>query len=171
MPASVLVPVAHLESLVEAIFETPAVAVFTSDSDYGEETLEFHSAAEVLAHFHRKVAAGSLFEGYAVHYTETGGHVANRRIVLDPKKCKGHTFRYSLGGWGVIHVQVKLRGPSMTDCTISANSQKRAEAWAGTAPEFKSPTLWNWPLVEKHARRLCRQLKKSAQLSIRADAP
>ena len=59
----------------------------------------------------------------------------------------------------------------MTNCTISANSQTRAEAWAATAPEFKSPKLWNWPLIKKHARRLSRQLKKSAQPSIRADAP
>jgi len=170
MPASVLVPVANLQSLVEAIFEPSAVSVFTSDSDHGEETLQFHSAAEVLAHFHRKVGSGSKSESYAAHYAETGGHVENRRVTLDPKKCKGHMFRYSVGGWGVIHIQVKLRGPSLTDCTIHVNSQKRAEAWAATAPNLESPELWNWPLVEKHVRRLSRQLKKSAQQSAAPDA-
>src|SRR4030095_3135872 len=96
-------------------------------------------------------------------------YVLNRRVSLDPQKCEGHSFRYSVGGWGVIHVQLRLGRTAEVSCSISVNSRKRANAWFATHPEFKDPKLWNWKAVEKHAARLSRRVRALAQQTIAAD--
>jgi hypothetical protein len=169
VPASVRIPVECLKTLIEAAIGASPVIVYTGDSDPGEETQRFHSAAEVWDHFSASMSAGARFVGYALHYTNTGGYVENRRVALNPVKCKGHTFRYSVSGWGVIHLQIQVSDTATVNCTVSVNSRRRAEAWSGTYPGLKSPDLWSWPLVERHSRRLTRQLKRAAQPGVAAD--
>lgn len=155
--------------ILEHVFAQPAVDVLTSESEPSEMTQRFDSELACVAYFRKRVEDGSSFIAFAVHYLETGGYVQDRRVSLDPQKCKGHTFRYSVGGWGVIHVQLHVGSDNLVGCSITVNSEKRANAWFATYPEFRDPDLWNWQLVTRHARRLQRQLKRLAQQTIPAD--
>jgi len=103
--------------------------------------------------------------GGTLKVTRCIGHVEARRISLDPKKCDGHTFRYSLDGWGLIQIQITENGQGLCECRIAVNSPKRAQAWADTYPAYQDPKLWNWPIVERHTRKLIRHLKKLPRTS------
>ena len=152
MQTTAVLAQASLESLIEAIFREP-VTVYTSDSRFGEKTRTFASPSEVLQYLE-----GEQYVGFALHYPDAGGYVEDRLVKLDPEKCGGHMFRHSMGGWGLIHLQLKKRKDGI-ECRVAVNTPERAAAWASTHPELKDPALWKWPEVEKHARKLGRHLK------------
>lgn len=156
MQTAVTLPRTSLASLFEVIFSEP-VTVCTSDSDYGQQTTIFTSPPAALEYLE-----GRSYVGYALHYPDSGGYVEDRLVKLDPAKCQGHTFRHCVGGWGLIHVQLKKQH-DLFECRVAVNTSKRAAAWAGTHPELKDPALWRWPAVERHARKLIRHLKGAAQ--------
>jgi hypothetical protein len=169
MPAAISISLDAVPPLLRTVFEHPGVTVYTSDSEFGEATTTFRSLDELTAHFQARIEAEKNFVAYAVHYSEMRGYIQDRRVSLDPQKCHGHTFRYSVGGWGLIHIQLRLKRAGEVSCSISVNSQKRAIAWFATYPELKDPDLWNWKAVEKHARRLSRRVSALAQQTIPAD--
>ena len=156
MQATVVLPQASLKLLFEAVFAEP-VTVYTSDSRFGEATRIFSSPSEALEYL-----AGEPYVGYALHYPDVGGCVDDRRVKLDPAKCNGHTFRHSMNGWGLIHLQLKKRQGAV-ECRVAVNTPGRAAAWSASHPELKDPALWKWPMVEKHARKLIRLLKSGAR--------
>jgi hypothetical protein len=155
MQATVVLTRTALESLFEAIFGE-SVTVYTSDSRFGEKTRTFASPSEALEYLE-----GEQYVGYALHYPDVGGYIEDRLVKLDPAKCQGHAFRHSMGGWGLIHLQLKKKRDGV-ECKVAVNTSKRAAAWASTYPELKDPALWKWPMVEKHARKLIRRLESGA---------
>ena len=157
-----LISIEAFPRMLEQVFDPMNVDVYTSDSKFGKQTRTFRSARECAEYFKEQISAGSNFVGFAVHYLDTNGHIEDRRISLDPAKCDGHSFRYSIGGWGVINLQFHIDSNGDVRCNVDVNSEKRAKTWFTTYPEFKSPDLWNWRIVEKHARRLKRCLQKLA---------
>lgn len=99
-----------------------------------------------------------------VHYPEALGFVATRVITLQPEKCGGASWREALEGWGLIQLQLQYRVADFVEFRVAVNTEKRAQAWAQTYPEMGAPSLWNWKLVEKHARRLIRVLRSGTQV-------
>jgi len=97
-----------------------------------------------------------------VYYAAALGHVQTRTIALQPEKCGGAAWRETVEGWGLIQVQLQYKVGADVECRVAVNSEKRANAWAQTYPELRSPSLWNWKLVEKQARRLIRVLRSGA---------
>jgi hypothetical protein len=158
-----------VSKLLEHVFAISAVDVYTSDSEYGRRTERFDSARDCQTYLQARIEHGSKLVAFAVHYPEAGGYVQDRRVSLNPEKCDGHSFRYSVGGWGVIHIQLHVGAVNEIRCHVTVNSEKRARAWFGTYPELRDPDLWNWKLVEKRARRLQRRLKAFAQQTNPAD--
>ena len=162
MPLGTLIPFESVPRMLEQVFEPSIVDVYTSDSKFGQLTKKFISAFECIEHFKAQISDGSNFVGFAIHYPDTNGYVEDRRMNLDSAKCDGHSFRYSIGGWGVINLQFHIASSGEVGCNVDVNSEKRAKSWIATYPEFKAPELWNWKAVEKHARRLKRCLQKLA---------
>lgn len=156
MQTTVTIPTSSLRSLFDVVFRDP-VKVATTYSDLSEKIKYFNSPEEIEGHLR-----GRSFESYALHYLDCGGNVEERRIALNPSKCGGHTFRYSIDGWGLILIQITEKLPALVECRIAVNTVARAEKWADTYPEYGNPLMWNWKLVEKHARRLIRHVKKIA---------
>ena len=151
--------------LAEFLFESGAPVVFHAYSDYDQPLRSFRTRSELIADIEAALEKGQKSLLLALHYPDTKGHVAQRKITLDPKKCDGHTWRYSVEGWGLIQFQGDLRHAPLIECRIAVNTQKRAEAWAGTYPELRDPYLWDWGLVQRHAGRIIRRMKKIAEPS------
>ena len=86
-----------LPPIFAQVFAPVKVDVYTSDSKFGERTRKFLSALECNEHLKAQINAGSNFVGFAVHYPGTHGHLQDCRVRLDPEKCDGHSFRYSIG--------------------------------------------------------------------------
>jgi hypothetical protein len=154
------------ESFIELaafLFESGAPVVFHAYSDYGEPLRSFRNASELVADIESAFATGQKSLLFALHYPDTKGHVAERKITLDPKKCDGHTWRHTVEGWGLIQFQGDLRGAPAIECRVAVNTQKRAEAWADTYPELRDPRLWDWRIVQHHAGRIIRKMKRIAE--------
>ncbi|QKY09905.1 hypothetical protein [Janthinobacterium lividum] len=153
---------AGIAAMAEAIFAKPGAAVAQAYSEAEQETLHFHSPAELCAYAARLEAEGASEVLLAVHYPDMGGQFAPRRIALDPAKCAGLTYRYVCEGWGLIRVYLRLSSGKGLASHVGANSQKRAEKWQPHYPEFGSTDAWHWDAVGRHERRLIRVLKKVA---------
>lgn len=149
--------------LAGSLFEPTSPVVFQSYSSYGQPLRSFRTPSELMAEIKSAFATGLKSVQFAVHFPDTKGHVAERKIALDGKKCDGHAWRYTVEGWGLVQLQADLRRFPVIECRIAVNTQARAEAWASTHPECRDPGLWDWSVVQRHAGRIIRKLKKLAE--------
>lgn len=149
-----------LKALAAAIFQQAEPTVVETYSAFGTELRSFHSPEELVGYAHAQRESSSGSAHLALHYPDMGGTLLRLELQLDPAKCQGHTYRYSAAGWGLIWVHLQWR-PGPADSFISANSEKRAIAWAQNAPELGPPQEWNWPAIGRHLRRLRRVFKLS----------
>ena len=161
--------ISDLVKVVEAVFAVGDPAVFEAYSAFDSDIESFATATDLVAYINRPRSNNKGTLGFAVHYPDTRGFVEKRKINLIKEKCEGHSYRYSMGGWGVIHLQINLQKAPNVTCRLAVNTEKRANTWFATYPEVKSPDLWDWKAVEMHARRLIRELKKHAQQGAPAD--
>ena len=128
----------------------------------GCELMQFVDQPALEQFIAAEIAVGRLSANLALHYPDTGGLAVRERIELNKPAANGATWRYAIGGWGLIQLQLDLRHPGAVGCRIAVNSAERARTWAKPNDRLGDPALWDWPVVEKHARRLIRVLRKCA---------
>ncbi len=113
-------------------------------------------------YFNNQLREGSKFTNFVIYYSDAGGFVNKKKIDLNPQKCDDATIRYTYEGWGLVHFQTELVDEKYLKCRFSVNTPKRADAWKTISSHLESPDKWDWKIVEKHARRLIRILRKWA---------
>lgn len=163
------ITLSDLERIVQAVFVEGSPNVYEAYSAFDSDIVSFSNAAELNSYISRPGSKKEGSLGFAVHYPDTKGFVEKRTINLDKDKCDGHSYRYGMNGWGLIHFQINLQKAPSVSCRFAVNTEKRANLWSATYPELNSPAKWDWKAVERHARRLIRELKKYAQLGAPAD--
>ena len=163
MQSSATLSHAGFTELAAFVFDSDAPVVFHAYLAYGQPLCSFRTASEFISDVDAAIASEQKSLHYALHYRETKGYVAERKIALNSKSCEGHTWRYSVEGWGLIQLQADLRRTSGVECRVAVNTQKRAEAWASTYPDLRDPGLWDWRVVQQHAGRIIRKMKKIAE--------
>src|SRR5262249_37587762 len=119
--------VAHLHAIVNAIFDQRPVVVKQAYSDFDCPLKEFSDANAMLVDLRCQPGQKPVFSHYAVYYPEAKGYTFENRISLKPKSCDGHTFRYALEGWGLIHLRCDFRHYPTIECRIAVNSEPRAD--------------------------------------------
>ncbi len=128
----------------------------------GRELMHFNDQLALEQFICSEMTGGRVSANFALHYPDTGGLAVQERIDLNSPAANGAAWRYAVRGWGLIQLQLEFRDSAAVGCRIAVNSAERASAWAATYPQLGEPSLWNWPLVERHARRLIRVLRKCA---------
>jgi len=169
MQATSTIDAGDVPRVVEAIFASGSPIVSEAYSDFDVNIVVFNSAEELTAYINQAREGGEKLLTFSVYYPDTQGFREVRKITLKSEACDGHKFRYGVGGWGVIQFHLERQKDATFKCYFGVNSEKRANKWSGTYPELKSPNLWNWRFVEKHMRRLSRDVKKYAQQGAPAD--
>jgi hypothetical protein len=149
-----------LSDLTKTVFEGIKPNIYTAYSEYEQEIMEFESPDKLNDYITKSRKSGESLLMFAIWYTNTNGHIDIKKIELNPKKCNGYKFRYSIGGWGIIQLQCDFKREPDINCRIAVNTEKRAQKWKDTYPNLGDPDLWDWNAVEKHARRLIRRMKK-----------
>jgi hypothetical protein len=91
---------------------------------------------------------------------ETGSPEVYEAYSEYDQALKRFTFRHELTGWGVIQLQFDFKKRPDIECHIGVNAKKRANLWSSTYPNMGAPGLWSWNVVERHAGRLIRHLRK-----------
>ncbi|WP_144395071.1 hypothetical protein [Pleionea sediminis] len=155
------IEVSKIGDIVSAIFSEPAVA-YQDYSDFDSELKQYKTEEALLRGISSAIDGNAHSANFSIYYPEAKGYFFSERKSLNPAKCNGATFRYVASGWGLIQLQIDLKNKLKPAVSVSVNSQKRAEAWFQTYPEFKEPSLWEWKYVEKQARRIIRVLKQCA---------
>jgi hypothetical protein len=158
MQTSATITTIQLDEVVAAIFKQGEVVVTEANSEYDSPLKSFPDANALSEDLKRKDTSGFFF--YSIYYPEAGGHINERRVDLIPKKCNGHTYRFKLEGWGLIHMQCRFQDPYSLKCNIAVNSEARASNWSDTCPEIGDPAKWDWKIVSSKAGRLVRLLRK-----------
>lgn len=157
MTLATIITVSDFEALVEGAFypETPVVS--SSESALGQPLDRFTSAAEMKAKAASCVEEGIYNYSFGLWYPSLLGPIVERKVTLDPPR-EGHAFRYSLSGWGIIHLQLYVTPPKLLQCRIAVNSETRAQSRETRYPELGAASEWDWQAVETYAFRLKRRL-------------
>jgi hypothetical protein len=157
-----LIPQAEVQQFVAAIC-AGASAIYEAYSEFEKPTQVVHTSEELTRFIVTGRQEGKTYFNLVAHYEGTGGSARIRRFDLVPSKCNGAKWRETTEGWGLVSVQLTFQQDGKVKGNVSSNSQKRAAAWGATMMDrLGSPEEWNWPLVEKHARRLIRKLRSAA---------
>ena len=86
--------------VVEFILNELNLHIYDLSSDWGKEVKIYGNSLAVA----ERVKAEAGQSNFQLWAPRLGGEVIFRRIELDPKRCKGHTFRYSTDGLGLIQM-------------------------------------------------------------------
>lgn len=149
-----------LTELVDAIYRRHRVTAFEAYSEFGKELPRFESSGALNRHVDTKLSARLPDLHMALYLEGSGPTPAPQRIDLKPEYCDGHTFRYTVRGWGLVYLKFDPRRGGQGICSLSVNSKSRARGWYSTTPELGDPELWDWPLIEKYVRGVRRIMKR-----------
>lgn len=151
----------QLFELIEYILSDSKTEFYESYSEVEKEIIRINSLSKFRDYLANGIINGIVHFGFGIYNPESKGKFFTSRIKLNPKYCKGKTFRYRIDGWAIIFVQLDLKnGENQIECNVSVNSKKRAKNWKSTNPEFGNPELWEWKNVESRARKIINRLKK-----------
>ena len=152
----------QLTRFVETLFEDDQPHIFEAYSTHDSPIKSFKNAAEVATYIAHELKHHKNPILLAIYYPDMLGQVQITTIKLYPEKCAGAMWRQIIEGWGLIQIQLKGEYNGSIKCRIAVNTEKRASAWAQNNTQLGPPSLWNWKIVEKHARRLIRVLRVDA---------
>ena len=153
-----------LKQVIEFVFDELECRVYELSSAPDHELREFSSAGEVLSSEGFGVCKGTAQSTYLQLWPRNAaGEVTIRKIVLDPKACSGATFRYQIGGWGLIQLYLGgINNNRVIHSHTNHNSEKRALSWASTYDDLGAVSAWNWKEVSRASSKLNRYIRKIA---------
>ena len=148
-----------LGDVLEYVFTRNECQVFETYSPIGQELVEFTSFEQIAARYPvgtvRHTAPSVLL---ALVPPGARRLVTKRRIDLE----SGGT-RYTLEGWGIIHLHLGGVGPKgLVHSHTNHHSEKRARAWAATAPHLEPVEAWDWKEVAAISNRLNAHIRRLA---------
>ena len=144
-------------NILDSIFNDTDLILYQLDSGDGLEIKSFQNTENVLKNYNSQKNLNSThFQLWSPRFK---GDLVIRKINLDPKYCKGHTFRYSTEGWGLIQLYFGgLRGDRLEKSHLGHQSEKRATTWEETSKHLGPVNNWDWKEVESTARKLKYQI-------------
>lgn len=119
-------------ALVDFLFTSTNVRVFESYSEFDQELREFRSLDELAAVF--ALGEDRHGNGCAVLLQLWSPSVMTKleiaRIALRPEKCDGHTYRYCIGGGGLIQLYFGgVHGKVITKSHFGHFTEAGAQKW------------------------------------------
>ena len=140
--------------VLEFIFKETDLHIYDLGSPYGQEISEYKSVDEISSKF--DLVSGDEFAiTFQLWSPAHKGKPIFRKIDLDPKRCNGHTFRYSTDGWGLIQLYFGgLKGNEISHSHIGHYSEKGALKWQDTN-SFNGPVnAWDWTAIQSTSGKL-----------------
>ena len=151
-----------LFELIEFIFVDSEVQFYESYSEMEMELKRINSFSEFIEYYAKSISENEKHLGFGIYYPKSNGKVLITKFELDPKRCKGKTYRYNIEGWAIIYIHLDLINyETEIGCRISVNTKKRAENWEETYPEFGKAETWDWKIIESIARKIINKIKKT----------
>lgn len=147
------------------IFKETDLHVYDLSSPFGQEICEYKTVVEISSKFDLDNGDkfANTFQLWAPRHT---GKPIFRKINLDPKRCNGHTFRYSTDGWGLIQLYFGgLKNNNLNQSHIGHFDQKEALILEDTNKINGLVNSWDWTEIQTTSKILKYQIHK--KLAIR----
>ena len=151
--------------ILNYIFSETDLMLYELASKYGQDAKSFKETNEVLKNYNF-FSSNESSETFQLWTPRFEGDLVIRKIELDPRRCQGHTYRYSTEGWGLIQLYFGVRrNDKLPFSHLGHQSEKRALLWQDTNNNLGDVKKWNWKEVESTARKLKYQIHN--KMSIR----
>lgn len=145
-------------NLLNFIFKETDLKVFDLASLYGQEIIEYKNTLEVASKFDL-VNGGQSSVTFQLWTKRFGGDIIFRKVDLDPKRCNGHSFRYSTDGWGLIQLYFGGQKDNILfHSHIGHFTEKGALKWEDINNFNGTVNKWNWKEIEQTSRKLKNQI-------------
>lgn len=141
-------------TILDFIFNETDLQVFDLFSPYGQNISQYKSSKEVTAKF--DLVNGDKFAvTFQLWTPRHKGKPVFKKVDLDPKRCNGHTFRYSTDGWGMIQLYFGgVKNNLLSLSHIGHFSEKDAAKWEGTNKFNGNIKDWDWKEVQATSKKL-----------------
>lgn len=139
--------------ILEFIFKEKDIHIYDLGSPYGQEICEYKTVEDISSKFDlQNDDFGTKFQLWSPRFK---GKPVFRRVVLDPKRCKGHNFRYATDGLGLIQLYFGgLKNNEIRRSHIGHFNEKGAYKWENTNPVEGLVSAWDWKEIEITSRKL-----------------
>ncbi len=162
--------------ILEFIFKETDLHIYDLGSPYGQEICEYKTVEEISLKF--DLDKGDKFANTFQLWTPRHkGNPIFRKVDLDPKRCNGHTFRYSTEGWGLIQLYFGgLKNNELNQSHIGHFNEKGALKWEVTNKVNGLVSSWDWTEIQATSRKLKYQIhnklatRKSESLGVLSGA-
>lgn len=144
--------------ILNFILHETDLQIFDMGSSYGQEISEYRATSEIVSRFDLR-NGGKFSVTFQLYSPRFKGDLVFRKVKLDPKRCNGHTFRYSTEGWGLIQLSFGgVKNNELNQSLIGHQSQKRAMMWERNHSMLGRVSKWDWTEVEITSRKLKNQI-------------
>jgi hypothetical protein len=140
--------------ILEFIFRETDLRVFDHASPFEQEIIEYENVDQISSKF--DLVNGDKFAvTFHLWTLRHKGEILFRRVELDPKRCNGHTFRYSTDGWGVIQLYFGgLKNNELNQSHIGHFNEKGALERESSNKFNGKVSNWDWTEIQKSSRRI-----------------
>ncbi len=146
------------EIILDFIFKETDLQIYDHTSAFDEEVCQYFSVEEITSKF-------DLINGdkFAVTFNlwspRHSGSILFRKINLDPKRCQGHTFRYSTNGWGLIQLYFGgQKNSELHQSHLGHFNKAGALKVENTNSIIGKVSEWDWNEIEASSRKLKYQI-------------
>ncbi len=143
--------------ILDFIFKDTDLHVYDLGSPYGQEICQYKTIDEISSQFDLEIDEfGTTFQLWTPRHK---GKPIFRKVDLDPKRCNGHTFRYSTEGWGLIQLYFGgLKNNVLKHSHIGHFNEKGALKWEDTNNVNGLVSSWDWTEIQATSRKLKYQI-------------
>ncbi|HLO43420.1 MAG TPA: hypothetical protein VK175_03735 [Leadbetterella sp.] len=144
--------------ILEFIFKETDLHIYDLSSPHGQEICQYKTVQEISSKF--DFENGDKFAlTFQLWTPRHKGKLLFRKIDLDPKHCKGHTFRYSTEGWGLIQLYFGgIKNYELNHSHIGHFNEKEALKWEETNKVNGLVSSWDWTEIQATSRKLKYQI-------------
>lgn len=140
-------------NILDFIFSKTDLQIYDLGSPYGEEICHYKNITEISSKFDFEIDEfGTMFQLWSPRHK---GRPIFRKVDLDPKRCKGHTFRYATEGWGLIQLYFGgIKNNELRHSHIGHLSEKGALNREKFYPPNGLANSWDWKEIQSTSRKL-----------------
>jgi hypothetical protein len=151
--------------ILDFIFKETDLLVYDLGSPYGQEINEYKTVEEVSSKF--DLDNGDKFATTFQLWTPRHkGKPIFRKVDLDPKRCDGHTFRYSTDGWGLIQLYFGgLKNNELNQSHIGHFNESGALKNESSITFNGKVNAWDWTEIQVTSRKLKYQIQNKMATS------
>jgi hypothetical protein len=144
--------------ILDYIFNETDLQVYDLGSPYGQEICEYKSIEEISSKF--DLDNGDKFAvTFQLWSPRHKGKPLFRKIDLDPKRCNGHTFRYSTDGWGLIQLYFGgLKNNELNQSHFGHFNESGALKNESSTALNGKVNDWDWSEIQATSRKLKYQI-------------